>query len=75
MRRLRFETIYDKDYIDIEDSMLKLWKSSKTYKDFGKLFYKVSTDAFHNYTMIFISLSGKEVPNLHLTLAGSYIKI
>lgn len=52
--------------------MLKLWKMSKTYKDFKKSFYEVWADAFHNYTTILVSLFGKEAPDLHAALAKFY---
>ena len=65
----------DHDRIEIKDSILKLQKTSGTYKDFGKLFYNVSADAFHNYTTILISLFGKEAPDLHFTLAEFYSNI
>ena len=41
MRRLRKYCLHDQDCIGIEDGILKLPKTSGTYKDFGKSFYKV----------------------------------
>lgn len=49
--------------------MLRLRKTSGTYKNFGKSFYDVWADAFHNYTTILVSLFGKEAPDLHTALA------
>ncbi len=60
------------DRVGIEDGMLKLRKTSGTYKDFRKSFYKVWADAFHNYTTILVSLFGKEAPDLHAALAEFY---
>ncbi len=75
MRELRFDSLHDQDRISIEDGMLKLRKTSGTYKDFGKSPYKVWADAFHNYTAILISLFGSEVPDLHSVLAEFYTNI
>ncbi len=55
--------------------MLKLRKTSRTYKDFSKSFYEVWADAFHNYTTILVSLFGREVPDLHSALAEFYNNI
>ncbi len=41
IRGLRFDSLHDQDRIGIEDEMLKLRKTSRTYKDFGKSFYEV----------------------------------
>lgn len=41
MRGLRFDALQDHDRIGIEDGMLRLRKTSGTYKDFGKSFYNV----------------------------------
>ena len=75
MRGLRFDSLHDQDRIGIEDGMLKLRKTSGTYKDFGKSFYEVWADAFHNYTTILVSLFGREVPDLHSALAEFYTNI
>lgn len=75
MRGLRFDAMQDHDRVGIEDGMLKLRKTSGTYKDFGKSFYEVWADAFHNYTTIFVSLFGKEAPDLHAALADFYSSI
>ncbi len=68
MRGFRFNSLHDQDRIGIGDGMLKLRKTSGTYKDFGKSFYEVWADAFHNYTTILISFFGKEVRDLHSAL-------
>ncbi len=75
MRGLRFDSLHDQDRIGIEDGMLKLRKTSETYKDFGKSFYEVWADVFHNYTTILVSLFGREVPDLHSALAEFYTNI
>ncbi len=72
MRKLYFNSMEDHDHISIEDGMLKLRKTSGTYKDFGMFFYKVWANTFHNYTTIFVSLFGKEVPDFHAALAKFY---
>ncbi len=75
IRGLRFDSSHDQDCIGIKDGMLKLRKTSGTYKDFGKFFYKVWTDAFHNYTTILVSLFGREVSDLHSALTEFYTNI
>ncbi len=55
--------------------MLKLQKTSGTYKDFGKSFYEVWADDFHNYTIILVSFFGKEVPKIHSAFAEFYTNI
>lgn len=46
--------------------MLRLKKTSGTYKDFGLI------EAFINYSNILVSLFGKEAPSLHTTLTQFY---
>ncbi len=75
MRRLRFNSSHDQDRISIEDGMFKLRKTSRTYKDFGKSFYKVCADFFYNYTTILVFPFGREVPHLHSALAEFYTNI
>ena len=75
MRALRFDALHDQDRIGIEDGMIKLRKTSGTYKDFGKSFYEVWADAFHNYTTIPIFLFGREVLDLYSALAEFYTNI
>ena len=72
MYGLRFDALQDHDRIDIEDGILRFRKTSGTYKDFGKSFYDVWADAFHNYTTILVSLFSKEAPDLHTILAKFY---
>ena len=43
IRGLQFYLLHDQDRIGIEDGMLKLRKTSRTYKDFGKSFYLTSS--------------------------------
>ena len=65
MQGLRFESYRDHDRIGIEDGMLRLRKNSGTYKDFGKSFYEVLSEAFITYTSISVSLFGATAPDLH----------
>lgn len=44
--------------------MLRL-RTSGSYKDFGKSFMDIWSEAFLNYSTIFISLFGKEAPDPH----------
>ncbi len=55
--------------------MLRLWKTSGIYKDFRKSFHEVWSELFHNYTIILVSLFGKEAPGLHTALAEFYSNI
>lgn len=55
--------------MSIKDEMLKLCKTSGTYKDFGKFFYKVWANAFHNYTTILVFFFGTKAPDLYTALA------
>ncbi len=75
IRGLWTDSLHDQDRIGIEDSMLKLRKTSGTFKDFGKFFYEVWADAFHNYTAILVSLFEREVPDLHSVFAEFYTNI
>ncbi len=75
IRGLLLDSLHDQDRIGIEDGMLKLRKTSGTYKNFGKSFYEVCADAFHNYTTILVSLFGREVLDLHSTLSEFYTNI
>ena len=64
MRRLSFEAYKDEERIGIEDGMLKLRKTSGSYKDYGNSFYEVWSEAFINYTSILVSLFGATVSRL-----------
>ena len=75
IRGLRFDTFQDQEPIEIEDGMLRLRKTSGTYKDFGKSFHKVWSEVFHKYITIFVSLFGEEAPDLHTTFAEFYSNI
>ena len=75
IRWLQFDSLHDQDRIGIEDGMFKLRKTSGTYKDFGKSFYKVWADTLHNSTTILVSLFGREVPDLYSALAEFYTNI
>lgn len=55
--------------------MLRLGKTSGTYKDFGESFFEVWANAFHNYTTVLVSLFGKEAPDLHAALQNFYSSI
>ena len=52
--------------------MLRLRKTSGTYKDFGRSFHEVWGEAFINYTTILVSLFGKEASDLHAALHQFY---
>lgn len=52
--------------------MLKLRKTSGTYKDYGSSFYEVWSEAFINYTSIMVSLFGVTAPGLHAALTQFY---
>lgn len=56
----------------IKDRICKFPKTSTTYKDFGKFFYKVQINVFYNYTTIFVSLFGKKAPDFYAVLANFY---
>ncbi len=75
IRGLRFDALHDHDRIGIEDGILSLRKTSGTYKNFGKSFYDVLGDAFHNHTTIFVSLFSKEASDLHTSLAEFYSNV
>jgi hypothetical protein len=70
MRGLQYDKLNDMDRIGIEDGMLKLRKTSGTYKDFGKSFHEVWSESFLNYTSIMVSLFGKTAPDLHAALSA-----
>ena len=55
--------------------MLRLRKTSRIYKDFGKSFYDVWSDAFHNYTTILVFLFSKEALDLHTARAEFYSNV
>lgn len=56
MQGLNFETYQDEECIGIEDKMLKLRKSSGSYKNYDSNFYKVWLEVFINYIFILVSL-------------------
>lgn len=64
MQDFTFEAYKDEEKIGIKDGMLKLEKTSETYKDYGSSFYKVWSEAFINYTSIIVSLFGATAPCL-----------
>ncbi len=72
MRGLTFEADKDEERIGIEDGMLKLRKTSGTYKDYGSSFYGVWSEAFINYTSIMVSLFGATAPHLQAALIQFY---
>ena len=75
MHGLRFDAFQVYNRIGIEDGMLRLLKTSGTYKDFGKFFYNVWADAFYNYTTIFVFLFSKETSDFHTALAEFYSNV
>ncbi len=72
MRGHRYESYHDQDRIGMKTGMLRLKKNSGTYKDFGKTFYEVWSEAFINYTGIMVSLFGSTSPELHAALTIFY---
>lgn len=48
--------------------MLKLRKTSGTFKDYGNNFYEVWSEAFINYTSIMVLLFGATAPRLQAAL-------
>ena len=72
MRGLSFEAYQDEKRIGIEDGMLKLRKSSGSYKDYSSSFYKVWSEAFINYISILVSLFGTTAPQLQAALTQFY---
>ncbi len=75
MRRIYFDTFQDKERIGIEDGMLRLQKTLRIYKNFGKSFHEVRSEAFNNYIIILVSLIGKETPDFDTALAEFYSNI
>ena len=75
IHEFQFDSLHDKDRIGIEDGTLKLRKMSRTYNDFGKSFYDLWADAFHNYTTILVFVFGKEVSDLYSALTELYTNI
>ncbi len=75
MHELQFDSLHPQDHIGIENSVLKLRKTSRTYKDFGNSFYEVWAYAFYNYTTILVFLLGRKVPDFHSALAQFYSNI
>lgn len=72
MRGLSFEVYQDEEKIGIEDGMLKLRKTSGSYKDYGSNFYEVWSEAFINYTSIMLSLFGHTAHRLQAALTQFY---
>lgn len=68
MGKLSFEVYQDEEHIGIKDGMLKIQKSSGSYKDYRSSFYKVWLEVFINYTSIPVSLFRTTVPHLQAFL-------
>ena len=75
MHGLLFDSLQDHNQISTEDGMLRLRTISRTYKNFGKSFYKMWANAFHNYTTILVLLFGKEASDLHSAYAEFYSNV
>lgn len=69
MQGLGFEAYQDEE---VEDGMLKLRKTSGSYKDYGNNFYEVWSEAFINYTSILVLLFGTTAPRLQAALTQFY---
>ena len=74
MRGFRYETFQDQERIGIEDGILRLRKTSGTYKNFGNSFHEVWGKAFINYTTILVSLFGKDIGPPRLPRNGQFGK-
>lgn len=72
IQSLTFKTYQDEDRIGIKDGMLRLWKTSKVYKDYGSSLYKVYSEAFINYTSIIVSLFRATSHRFQVTLTQFY---
>lgn len=72
MQGLTFKTYKDTEKIGIKDGMLKLRKTSETYKDYDSNFYKVWSEAFINYTSIIVFLFGAMASHLQAALTKFY---
>lgn len=72
MQGLIFKAYQDEERIEIKHKMLKLRKTSGTYKDYGSSFYKVWSEAFISYTSITASLFGATTPRLQSALTQFY---
>ena len=70
-----YESLHDQKRIGIKDGMLRLKKTSEIYKDFGKLFYKVWSESFYNYTSIMVSLFAPSTAELNIALNTFYANI
>ncbi len=75
MHGFRFDSLQDHNQTTTEDGMLRLRTMSRTYKNFGKSFYKMWANAFHNYTTILVLLFGKEASDIHSALAEFYSNV
>lgn len=72
IQNLTFKAYKNKKKIGIKDGMLKLEKTLGIYKDYGSSFYKVLSEAFINYTWIFVFLFGAMAPRLQAALTQFY---
>ncbi len=52
--------------------MLRLMKTSGTYKNFRKSFYEVWSESFLNYTSIMVSLFAPSTAELNVALNSFY---
>jgi hypothetical protein len=68
MRDLQYDVFNDLNRIDIENDLLKLKKTSNTYKNFEKNFYEMWSEIFLNYIFIMISLFDTTISDLHSAL-------
>ena len=74
LRRLHnFENTWEKNSIVLENGSLKPWKTTGTYKDFGRSINKVWSEAFLNYMLVVNILSG--TPELSATFLLFYCQI
>lgn len=66
MQDYHYKSLHNQEQISIENGILRLKKSSKTYKDFGKLFYKDWLENFLNYISIIVSLFTPSITELNV---------
>jgi hypothetical protein len=68
MRELQFDRLNDLNRVEIVNEMLKLKKTTRTYKNFESSFHEIWFEFFLNYISIMISRFEKEISNLYIVL-------
>lgn len=75
MLSLTFEAYKNKERIGIEDSILKLWKISGSYQDYGSNFYEVWSETFINCISIMVCIFEATVFRLKAAFSQFYILV